>query len=65
MEDADIDLRGGKMNSPNPVSVRYQDSETTGQSISITGGGRLIVLEGRVRTTLMPPKRSGPPGPEE
>jgi lipopolysaccharide export system protein LptC len=65
MEDADIDLRGGKMNSPNPVSVRYQDSETTGQSISVTGGGRVIVLEGGVRTTLMPPKRPGPAGAEE
>jgi lipopolysaccharide export system protein LptC len=63
MQDASVDLRGGTMSSPNPVSVRYQDSETTGRSISVTGGGRIIVLEGSVRTTLMPPKRD-PARPE-
>jgi lipopolysaccharide export system protein LptC len=57
MSDADIDLRGGTMKSPNPVTVSYQDSKTTGQSISVTGGGKSIVLQGGVHTTLMPPKR--------
>jgi lipopolysaccharide export system protein LptC len=61
MDGADIDLRGGTMSSSNPVSVRYQDSETTGQTISVTGGGRIITLEGGVRTTLMPPKRETAP----
>ncbi len=57
MQGADVDLRGGTMASPNPVTVRYQDSETTGRSISVTESGRVIVLEGGVRTILMPPKR--------
>jgi lipopolysaccharide export system protein LptC len=61
MDGADIDLRGGTMSSSNPVSVRYQDSETTGQTISVTGGGRIITLQGNVRTTLMPPKRDAAP----
>jgi lipopolysaccharide export system protein LptC len=65
MDGADIDLRGGTMSSSNPVSVRYQDSETTGQTISVTGGGRIITLQGDVRTTLMPPKRSAAPDARE
>jgi lipopolysaccharide export system protein LptC len=66
MNAADVDLRGGTMTSNNPVSVRYQDSETTGQSLSVTEGGKIIVLQGGVRTTLMPPRRdegaAEPPG---
>lgn len=58
MEDAAIDLKDGTMSSANPVAVTYGDSRTTGESISVTGGGHVIVLENGVRTTLMPPKRA-------
>jgi lipopolysaccharide export system protein LptC len=58
MSDADIDLRGGTLASVNPVTISYQDSTTTGESISVSGGGQVIVLDGGVRTTLMPPKRA-------
>lgn len=61
MTDADVDLRAGTMASSNPVTVSYEDSETTGQSLSVTRGGQLIVLEGGVRTVLMPPKRQPAP----
>ncbi len=61
MSDADIDLRAGTMKSANPVTVGYEDSTTTGGSISVSGGGQVIVLDGGVRTTLMPPKRSPAP----
>lgn len=57
MTGAAIDLRGGTMTSANPVTVTYEDSHTTGRSISVTGGGQVIKLEGGVRTVLMPPKR--------
>jgi lipopolysaccharide export system protein LptC len=57
MEGADIDFGAGTMMSPNPVTVRYEDSRTTGQSIAVSEGGDLIVVEGGVRTTLLPPKR--------
>jgi lipopolysaccharide export system protein LptC len=66
MNGVDIDFRDGTMSSQSPVSVRYQDSETTGRTISVTGGGRVITLEGDVRTTLMPPKReAGPAAAQE
>jgi lipopolysaccharide export system protein LptC len=60
MTDAAIDFKAGTMRSPNPVSVRYQDSETVGDSIAVSEGGNVIVLEGRVRTVLMPPERAEP-----
>ena len=65
MEAADFDLRGGTMASKSPVTIRYQDSETTGQSMSVSEGGRVIVLEGGVRTRLMPPKRDPAPDAAE
>lgn len=65
MDAADFDLRGGTMVSKNPVTIRYQDSETTGQSMSVTEGGRVIVLEGGVRTRLMPPKHNAAPDAAE
>jgi lipopolysaccharide export system protein LptC len=57
MNDADIDFSAGTMASANPVSIGYQDSRTVGDSLEITGSGELIVLEGGVRTLIMPPKR--------
>ena len=57
MTDAEIDLRGGTMASTKPVTISYEDSTTTGESISVSRGGQVIVLDGGVRTTLMPPKR--------
>jgi lipopolysaccharide export system protein LptC len=61
MQDADIDLRNGTMRSANPVTISYQDSRTSGQSISVTEGGQNIALEGGVTTILMPPKRAPAP----
>ena len=61
MEDADIDLGAGTMASANPVTISYQDSSTVGDSLSVTGGGASIVLEGNVRTDIMPPKRETAP----
>ena len=57
LRDADIDLKGGTMSSSNPVTVTYQDSRTTGDRLSVSEGGKVVVLERSVRTTLMPPKR--------
>ena len=58
MQDADIDFGAGTMTSQSPVSVQYENSRTTGQSIAVTQGGDRILVEGGVRTTLMPPKRA-------
>jgi lipopolysaccharide export system protein LptC len=58
LKNADIDLEAGTLVSTNPVTIRYQDSEITGDSMSVSDGGKVIVLEGRVESSLMPPKRN-------
>ena len=65
MTDAEIDFEAGTLASPNPVSVRYEDSEITGGRLSVTESGRLIVIEGQVRTMLMPPRREPVPAPAQ
>lgn len=57
MKNAEIDLQAGRLRSSNPVTIRYQDSEITGDSMMVSDGGNVIVLEGRVQSSLMPPKR--------
>ncbi|MBK1623239.1 LPS export ABC transporter periplasmic protein LptC [Afifella marina] len=54
---AQIDTKSGTLKSDNPVSITYQDSETTGNSIDATDGGQRIIIQGNVRTRIMPPKR--------
>lgn len=58
MTDADIDLGAGTMVSPNPVTVTYGRHKTTGKTIAVAGGGDSIILQGDVRTTLIPEKRA-------
>ncbi len=58
LKNAEIDLKAGTLNSKNPVTIRYQDSEVTGDRFTILDRGDVIVLEGRVETRIMPPKRS-------
>jgi lipopolysaccharide export system protein LptC len=64
MTGADIDFRAGMLLSEGPVTVRYHDSAITADAISISENGKLMVFEGNVRTTLMPPKHSAPPPAE-
>jgi lipopolysaccharide export system protein LptC len=67
MTEALVDFAAGTMATPNPTTVRYQDSEVSAQSMSVSDGGELIVFEGQVRTLLMPPKSetgSSAPGAE-
>jgi lipopolysaccharide export system protein LptC len=57
MKNADIDFAGGALVTKNPVTIIYQDSETSADSMTAAEGGNIIVLSGRVQTRLMPPKR--------
>jgi len=57
MSGARVDFGAGTMISDNPVSIGYGGSEISGERLSVSGGGKLIVIEGKVRTVLMPPKR--------
>ncbi len=57
MKNADIDFANATLTTKNPVTILYQDSETSADSMTATDGGNVIVLRGRVQTRLMPPKR--------
>lgn len=60
MAGAAIDMKAGTLVSPSPVRILYQDSETTANRLSVSEGGKIIVLEEQVRTVMMPPKRARP-----
>ena len=57
MIDADVDFSAGTLVTDHPVSIGYADSEVAGNRLSVGDGGKHIVIEGDVRTVLMPPKR--------
>ncbi len=57
MKNADIDFGKAIMVTKNPVTITYQESETTADAMTATDGGNVIILSGRVQTRLMPPKR--------
>jgi lipopolysaccharide export system protein LptC len=61
MSGASVDFGASTLVSDNPVSIGYADSEITGQRMTVSEGGKLIVIEGKVRTVLMPPKRAVAP----
>lgn len=58
MTDAYVDFGAGTMVSENPVAIGYADSEVTGSRLAASEDGKLIVIEGGVRTVIMPPKRA-------
>lgn len=58
MTDAEVDFSAGTLVSDNPISIGYAESEVAGDRLSVSDGGKRIVIEGGVRTVLMPPKRA-------
>ena len=61
MTDAHIDFGANTMATDHAVSIGYGDSTITGQRMSVSNGGKTIVIEGDVRTVVMPPKRAASP----
>ena len=56
--DADFDFSGRLMTTENRVEIVIQDSSTTGDRMRASHGGKVLILEGNVRTVLMPPNRN-------
>lgn len=54
MEDADIDIESGRMQTRNPVSVDTGRARVTAEALTVSENGKVIVFENRVRMTLMP-----------
>ena len=63
MAGADVDFEAQTMLTDRPIVIGYGDSEIAGDRLSVSDGGKLIVIEGRVRTILMPPKQTSSPTP--
>lgn len=61
MTDANVDFGAGTMVTGNPVSIGYGDGKITGDRMSVSNNGKTIIVEGNVKTVLMPPKRTAPP----
>ena len=56
MTDAYVDFGAGTLVSEHPIAIGYGASEVTGGNLAASDGGNLIVIEGGVRTVIMPPK---------
>jgi lipopolysaccharide export system protein LptC len=63
MTDAEVDFHAGTLATDNRISIGYAESEIAGDRLSVGDGGKHVVIEGRVRTVLMPPKRQAPAPP--
>ena len=57
MAGADVDFGAQTMITDRPIVIGYGDSEIAGDRLSVVDGGKTVVIEGRVKTVLMPPKR--------
>ncbi len=56
-EDADFDFNERIMKTGNAVEIVVQDARTRADTMHAAEGGEVLVLEGNVRTVLMPPNR--------
>lgn len=54
MTDADVDFSAGTLVSPNPITVVQGTHTTVGQRLTVKDDGKVIRLEGGVRTTITP-----------
>lgn len=61
LTDADIDFKAGTMKSDNATKVDYGDSTVASDRLAVSDNGKLIVFDGSVRTTILPPKRAAQP----
>ena len=62
LNSAHFDINNGTMVSEQGVSIGLKDSVTVAERLSVRERGRIITLEGSVKTTLMPPNRPGSGG---
>ncbi|HEX2255304.1 MAG TPA: LPS export ABC transporter periplasmic protein LptC [Afifellaceae bacterium] len=51
LESVDVHVKEHRLTSDQPVTVFYQEGETSAERLQVTEQGKLVVLEGRVKTT--------------
>ena len=57
LEAVEVHVKEQRLHSDQPVTVVYQEGETRADRLRVTEQGKLVVLEGGVRTTYRPPHR--------
>lgn len=62
LEDADIDIRSGTMESDNPVTANSNNTNISADSIRVEEGGNRIVFNKRVKMTIIRPTERGTDG---
>lgn len=61
LQDVEVHFKEQRLASEAPVTIIYDEGQTSGDRLLVTDGGKLVVLEGRVRTTYRAPNRAADP----
>jgi lipopolysaccharide export system protein LptC len=56
LEDVHVTIDERALKSDRPIEIYYEEGHTTANSIRVTENGKLVILEGKVRTSVMPPR---------
>lgn len=54
LENVDVQVKDKGLTSDRPVKIIYEEGETTAETLRVIDEGKLVVLEGRVKTTYRP-----------
>ena len=53
-QSAHLDIKGGKMETSDPVAIKADEASIVAQSLKITDKGRIITFQGAVRVNIEP-----------
>jgi lipopolysaccharide export system protein LptC len=57
LENVDVEVKDKGLASDRPVKIIYEEGETTAETLRVIDEGKLVVLEGRVKTIYRPPNQ--------
>lgn len=58
LDSAELDFQDKTLRSGTKPDIHYKDSSTIAEKLSVEDSGQTIILEGKVRTIIMPPNRN-------
>ena len=59
LQDANIDIKTGIMESDNPVNVQSKNTNISADSVRVEDGGERILFNNRVKMTIVRPVERG------
>ena len=60
LDEVEVHFNEGRLASDSPVAITYTEGHTSAESLTVTDNGKLVVLEGRVKTTFRAPAAAVP-----